>query len=820
MNIFRRYIGYFSVATLLLVTGFMIVACQGQQNDDLESMLTSLNSSNTKKPVECVVSSYDFSTDYKFMDLTLKLNKGLGALELSDTASVKMVIRQKAGLTRGILVDDNRPPVLYSIKNVAKEEVAKDSVKMLMLVDLCQPQYLVDLERQAVQEVRTLLDANQLYVAFMQGDKVSETYEATDYIINNYFQSQSVPFIYLYRSLLEKLTEMADPNSVFARGKHKGLIVLSNGKTYNDDRPLDPRHFEIQQRLAELAPQLKGQEIWVSFAQFSDNAGTARNANDALQSATASNQQELGIMQLLCTQTLGVFQNSFDWPTLRDDFMKEHEIDYDDYRITLMMPDHKVFRGNRMSLDLDFFNKQTGEQITTCHHDYAIGSVYHPIIVRGKRLNEVLLEGLLVAVLLSLAIYLTLQVVAPWVRYQHFLRKHVIRYTGAQMSKDGILLDESCYLCKAPFEVGDEVVTKCEHVMHKECWDENDYHCPEYGRNCEHGSHYYNQHNLLDVRNATFYMQWIMAGVLAGFLAWTFFMLRMHLIDTQIITYILFSFYGITPDTPEAEKFLLDYSAHLDFQPAFGFSISFFSTLILSYLALRNVKFQKRNTSSFLRAIIAGLCGFLFFAFSCVVAILLDVKTNSIILDSVPWILMTTVIMYCVTLRTRIRVRPLWLLIACLLDIFLMYAWLLFYQDSLVDFRLFLLLSFLFTAVVLAICIGFEAPQSEHYFLQTSGAIKPLDIALYKWMRANPSAVVTLGQSVDCSIHLSWDISGNVAPIHAELYLRRGTIWLKALEKGVLFNNEPMEDGETEPLSHGNSFTIGNTTFTYLEKDF
>ena len=60
---------------------------------------------------------------------------------------------------------------------------------------------------------------------------------------------------------------------------------------------------------------------------------------------------------------------------------------------------------------------------------------------------------------------------------------------------------ESCYLCKGEFEKGDEVVIKCKHTMHKECWDENEYHCPEHGRHCKEGSHYYNQHNLLDVRN-------------------------------------------------------------------------------------------------------------------------------------------------------------------------------------------------------------------------------------------------------------------------------------------------------------------------------
>ena len=120
---------------------------------------------------------------------------------------------------------------------------------------------------------------------------------------------------------------------------------------------------------------------------------------------------------------------------------------------------------------------------------------------------------------------------------------------------------------------------------------------------------------------------------------------------------------------------------------------------------------------------------------------------------------------------------------------------------------------------MLAVCIAFEAPKSEHYFLQASGAIKPIEIALYKWLRSNPSAVITMGQSVDCSIHLSWDISSNVAPVHAELFLRRSTLYIKALEKGVILNGKELEAGDSDSLSHGSHFIIGNTTFTYVEKD-
>lgn len=813
---FFRYIGF----GWLCMVALMITSCAGQDISDVDSLLTKIDSTLNKKPVECVVTRRETSDDYKFMDFTIKLGKSPG-VDLSDASAVQVLVKQKMGMARGVMVDDRRPPILLGVRNVAKGQIAASKVKMLMLVDLSLPQNLVDSQQDAVRQARTLLDPDLLYVAFMQGEQVSESYEATDYILENYFKHQSIPFTYLYRSVFTKLQEMTDSTSVFADAKHTGLIVLTGGKTYADDFPLDPRHFELQQRLAEMAPDLAARNLSVSYSLFTANqSGTSSNVNAVLQQANAYTQQELGILRLLVNQTDGVAQDHFDWHVLRENFMEHHQIDYDDYLVSLMMPDNKVFRGNHISLDLDFLNRQTNEKITSCHLDYSIGNVFYPVIIGGKSLQEIMMRGFMVALCLLLAIWLALQFVVPWIRYRIFLRHHVVKYTGSQMSKDGILLEETCYMCKAPFEVGDEVVAKCQHVMHKECWDENGYQCPEHGRNCKHGSHYYNSKNLLDDRNPTFYMKWILAGIFAGLLSWMFFMWRVHTFETQLITVIMFFLFGILSGTPEAEQFLMDYSVHMVYQPSFGFSISFFATFVLSLLSLHNVKWSTRFKSMFIRALIAGFFGYLFFTLSSVFAVLLGIKSNSIVLDCLPWILMTTVIMYCVAWNTRIRVRPLWLAIACLLGIISMYMWMLFYNDSLVDFRLFLLLSFMFTDTILSICIAFEAPKSEHYFLQARGAIKPLEIALYKWLRADSSAVVTMGQSVDCSIQLSWDISSNVAPVHAELTRsKNGVIMLKALEKGVLLGDKPMQEGQSEPLSHGTSFTIGNTTFTYVEKD-
>jgi pSer/pThr/pTyr-binding forkhead associated (FHA) protein len=94
-----------------------------------------------------------------------------------------------------------------------------------------------------------------------------------------------------------------------------------------------------------------------------------------------------------------------------------------------------------------------------------------------------------------------------------------------------------------------------------------------------------------------------------------------------------------------------------------------------------------------------------------------------------------------------------------------------------------------------------------------------MDIALYKWIRNDPSHAVTIGKSVDCSIQLSWDINGQVAPVQAEIKRHLDSILLTALEDGVFVNDKPLAQGDDIWLYHGRKFTIGNTTFTYIEKD-
>ncbi|MCQ2150174.1 MAG: FHA domain-containing protein, partial [Bacteroidales bacterium] len=91
--------------------------------------------------------------------------------------------------------------------------------------------------------------------------------------------------------------------------------------------------------------------------------------------------------------------------------------------------------------------------------------------------------------------------------------------------------------------------------------------------------------------------------------------------------------------------------------------------------------------------------------------------------------------------------------------------------------------------------------------------------ALYKWFASDPSAVVSIGKSVDCSLEMSWDIAPGIGPRQAEIRLLRGRPYLFAVDNGIKVKKRNLRAGEKMRLYHGRMFRIGNTEFVYKERD-
>jgi hypothetical protein len=278
-------------------------------------------------------------------------------------------------------------------------------------------------------------------------------------------------------------------------------------------------------------------------------------------------------------------------------------------------------------------------------------------------------------------------------------------------------------------------------------------------------------------------------------------------------------YHEATSTTDELGNLHFMYSSYLSDLPGFGQTVGFMLTFFLSFLTINRRKWMHRIIEMLLRSFMAGTVGFLCCVLGCTISIILHLTSNTFLIDWIPWVLLSGVIMFAATIKTRTTFRKSIIIASCGIAVLTALLWGLVYFNSFINYRLTLLVGFIAYSVAIAVCIARATPRSERYFLHVEGAIKEMDIALYKWLRLAPDRSVTIGKSVDCSIQLSWDVNGQVAPVQAEIHRHIDSIRLTALEEGVFVNNKPLSPGSEIWLYHGRKFTIGNTTFTYIEKD-
>lgn len=759
--------------------------------DLFESVAGEAGGSSESRQEKMVVNNVEFAPDHKTFSVWTGVVSDIGPYALTDTSVVRIEVEEYAD---GVKSLRRVQPRLVQALNTEGDQIKDMGVKVLVLVDLSLSQAQIDAQRDAIIEMLTAFNQDNLYVAFMSGVSVTQTRAASDYILKQYFKNWS-PQKYLYRSIIEKAREMTERGGPWEDARELKLVVFSDGKVYDDnDEPMDPNHFKLESQMrSDFAAGTSLNIYYVNFGRGGDSGDDSDATN---------------VLTSLCESTGGAYLPKFSWTLLENTMLGSDGKTFASNRFDFVNPDGKVYRGDVNQLKLKFYSVKEDKLIASATANIREGTLFRPIIVNGATLGEVIFEGLSIGLLILLAVYIICQFIVPYIRYRLFLKKYVVRHTGGNMVIGDVAVGQTCYLCKAPFVKGDEVVVKCEHTMHKSCWDENEYHCPEYGRHCKHGSHFYDKEHLFDKRNASFYMNWLLMAVAASICAWIAVSVWSHFAVKHILEFMV----------PEDQLSAAKYSTHLNQLPSYGFMIGFFLTFGISWLAIR-----RKQLLSYLgilcRALIAAVGSAILFLLTSVACITLRIEAVGIFINLLPWVLSSFLIAWIGTYGTRIRLKKTVILVAVGLSLVSMYLWSSIYMLISVDFRVLLLYSYMIYAIGMALAIASAAPKSEHYFLHVQGAVKSMDIALYKWFRANPNAVVSIGKSVDCSLQLNWDLQSDVAPVHAEITMKKGVLRLTAIEDGVTVFGKALAVDKSVKLFHGIHFQIGKTTFTYLEKD-
>ena len=802
-----------SVKIIFLLLGVLLLSgCEGFAPED----------KSHREDHNVNILDVEFEPDYKYFYANVQLNDSIVSAIIRGDSTIRFEAREFVG---NHLATSNTQPRLIEIKNIKLQEIRNLDLNILVLVDLTLDPEQIAAQRLAVKNMKALFSLSNMHVAFMKNRTVSETMNATDYVLDNYFKPDPGEK-YLYRSILCKLDELVgrksryfpevkqDTITRYLTPRQEVLVVLSDGKVYEHDMPIDPEHYALQRAITQYADSIRRLPLfYVSLGSDEREAGLSEEPAEGL-----DNEAE-NLMRVLCAKMKGQFLRMLDPYFILNDLVTQFHKQYADFRFLFVNPDLKIYRGLERILQIDCF--QSDSLIATDVFPYSVGSIYSPVIVHGATTFQIILRGGIFGVLIILLLFLVFQLVIPAIRYWLFKRKYVTRYTRKNMTYNGILVEQSCYFCKAPFEEGDEIVVKCQHVLHKSCWDENEYKCPEYGRHCKQGSHYYNQKNLFDPHNASFYLSWILAGALAGLVAWICFTANAHGDGNHVLVNVIHLIFGVDANSDRAADLMRIYGNHLYFLPFYGLNIGFFLTLSLSLLTSRGRWWGKRSLVVVVKSLVGGLLSYLSFFLGCVVSIALNLKDNTALIDWLPWMLSGFIIAFVVAYGTDIKLRK--ALVGATISIIFglgsMYSWS-FAFNSQFDTREFLLLSYMIYCIGFAVSVAVTSPKSERYFLRVEGPIKTMDIAIYKWMSAAARRKrVLIGKSVNCELQMSWDLTSPIAPEQAEIRMVNGNLYLIALEEGVYHDKKPLRVHLRKRLYHGFKFSIGKTQFTYIEKD-
>jgi hypothetical protein len=750
------------------------------------------------------ISKISLSPSYKYITLDLDFQRGRNLPFDYNSDTIQFNVTEMVN-KEGKYVS----PVKMRIKqksSVIKEETARQNLKVLALVDLTLPQPMVDEEREALHEMKKVYSDSILFVTFMGDGELTETIPLTDYVLDNYFQSKEGTDKYLLRAIVNKRDEMLNNTVHQLSSDNMALVVFSDGKVYDENsQPIDPNYFEYKAELDQVYTQMVNDSISIYYVNMD-------------MEADAVNSESTASLRRMCSNYDGLYQDSFDWGQLESDFQRAFRLNYCDYRLILENPDRKIYRGQPHTLFVDIVSSNQ-QVLATDSITYTLGSAYDPIIVRGDNTWHIIIQGFLLAVLLLAMGYIMFQFIVPYIQYYRFLEKYVVEYQGKGMSVNGQLVADSCYLCKDQFRKGDWIVAKCSHTVHKSCWDENEYRCPEYGTHCKDGIHYYNAHNLTDPKNASSFLRMLIIGVLSAFFAWLFFIPNIELFPADIVYQMTVKISGIDMNTPNADSLIAYYVHELNELAQFGLCVGFFNAFFFCMVTVRNRRPWFWFSSIFGRSIVAAVgCSF-FFATEWIISLALNNNAYDFLIDWIPWTLSSILNLYLCAYHTNETLKKNSVMITCVAGVISMNIWHFIIVDTLMDYRLMLLISFLAYSIVLSICQSYKEFNSEHYFLSVSGGTKPMDVALYKWFRTAPHAIVTIGKSVDCDLQLTWEITGDISPRQVEIRMEKGVLRMFALEEGVMVKGKPWPVNKGLRLYHGTSFMIGRTTFTYKEKD-
>jgi len=484
-----------------------------------------------------------------------------------------------------------------------------------------------------------------------------------------------------------------------------------------------------------------------------------------------------------------------------------------DFTYTYRVSERNSYMGNKVNYKAVWDGTPKGECV------YSIGAEENPWPKRKESAGDwtvKLLMALLITLVAIVCYLFIIKVLIPLIKFLLFSAIYYKRY-----KKEKNVTYRKCYFCKQPIEEGEWVVTRCKHIMHVECWQQNNYHCSEYGQNCKEGvqdhvhwKQLFNKGTLRDSYQT-------MAGIVAGLVSW----LVYELIGRGRV------FMGLSRGIVAGCLSEVQNSVFNDCMVrvasffAIGLLLGFFMSIVFRYTDGVRKTDGKSLLKVFGLSLLSGVIGMASFAlggvifcwlrsavpetewycslpayllFSICTSLSLSIKSSipikSALLGGIASAVIGFIILY---LSSRSETSQRWKWLNIPID-FIIYGGGL--GASLVTVRM----------------------LAEKYFLVIKNGVKAGQrIPIHKWMNAMGGGnKVTIGMTERCEIQMTWEKSNKVAKEHAQLYVDHtlSQAMLKPLAPKTIFNSRAeLPVNKSVPLSNGDTVTIGDTIFQYIE---
>ncbi len=481
---------------------------------------------------------------------------------------------------------------------------------------------------------------------------------------------------------------------------------------------------------------------------------------------------------------------------------------------------YKVDETQNYSRKVSFSGEWKGVQIGTA--EFTIGTAERSWPIRNEETRTMVfkyLYALLITFLTIAFFFIIAKIVIPYSRSKTFEIKYYKKYVPeANVSR------RICHYCKQEIQPGHLVVTKCKHIMHVFCWQQNGYKCAEYGQNCKTGIQSHIEWKELFSLAALKDCNQTISGILAGFISWIIYDILGGNAFDRLSSKMVEIF------CTNEEQLNILYQDCVNKTSAFltiGLFLGFFLSLIFRY----NDEFKKKEFKVWMKIIglslLTGVIGMIAFAIGANILCMILSMTGTTYISwycSLPaYLLFSISVSLALTIKSTIPVKSAMLggLCSSIIGFVVLY-----YSSSSNNSNSWMnmLLDFVIYGGGLGASLVTVRMLAEKYFLVIQNGIRAGQrIPIHKWMNASGGGnKVSIGMTGECEIQMNWEKSNKVAKEHAQLYIdyEKQLPVIKPLAAGVQYNTRAeLSIGKPSVLSNGDTFKIGDTIFLYQETE-